>query len=120
MDFRPKCPPVYDHGQLGGCTANAIGAAHQFERMKQKAKSAFVPSRLFIYFNERLIEHTENQGSGAMIHDGMKTIVHQGSDWPYVTARFTNKPPAPCNKKALDHQVVSYQRLVQTERQMKA
>ena len=123
VDLRPNCPPVYDQGQLGSCTANAIGAAHHCEQMKQGATSAFVPSRLFIYFNERVIEQTENQDSGAMIRDGMKTVVHQGvcpeEDWPYVTARFTNKPPAPCFKKALDHQVVSYQRLVQTERQMK-
>ncbi len=124
VDLRPNCPPVYDQGQLGSCTANAIGAAHQFEQMKQKAKSSFVPSRLFIYFNERVIEHTENQDSGAMIRDGMKTVVHQGvcpeKDWPYVIARFTHRPPASCFTKALDHQVVSYQRLAQTEDQMKS
>ena len=26
-DLRPHCPPVYDQGQLGSCTANAVGAA---------------------------------------------------------------------------------------------
>ena len=35
VDLRPHCPPVYDQGQLGSCTANAIGAAIQFDRMKQ-------------------------------------------------------------------------------------
>ena len=29
MDLRSQCPPVYDQGQLGSCTANAIGAAIQ-------------------------------------------------------------------------------------------
>ena len=29
-DLRPQCPPVYDQGQLGSCTANAIAAAIQF------------------------------------------------------------------------------------------
>src|SRR2546423_725739 len=51
VDLRPQCPPVYDQGQLGSCTANAIGAALQFNQMKQGEK-AFAPSRLFIYYNE--------------------------------------------------------------------
>ena len=29
VDLRPGCPPVYDQGQLGSCTANAIAAAIQ-------------------------------------------------------------------------------------------
>jgi len=66
-DLSGECPPVYDQGELGSCTANAIGGAHEFEQMKQlapqrtrsaagNAKQAFTPSRLFIYYNERAIE----------------------------------------------------------------
>ncbi len=56
-DLRRRCPPVYNQGALGSCTANAIAAAIEFDQMKQKI-STFVPSRLFIYYNERVIEHT--------------------------------------------------------------
>ena len=42
-DLRPGCPPVYDQGQLGSCTANAIGGAIEFEQMKQKTKSFVRP-----------------------------------------------------------------------------
>src|SRR5947209_1398220 len=56
VDLRTACPPVYDQGQLGSCTANAIAAALEFDRMKQKLDDVFVPSRLFIYYNERVIE----------------------------------------------------------------
>jgi hypothetical protein len=52
QDLRPECPPVYDQGELGSCTANAIAAAIQFDQMKQGVK-VFMPSRLFIYYNER-------------------------------------------------------------------
>ena len=31
VDLRQKCPAVYDQGQLGSCTANAIAAAIEFE-----------------------------------------------------------------------------------------
>ena len=50
VDLRPKCPPVYDQGQLGSCTGNAIAGAIQFGRRKAKQKPDFVPSRLFIYY----------------------------------------------------------------------
>src|SRR5438105_2853033 len=50
VDFRPQCPPVYDQGQLGSCTGNAIGGAIQFIQLKEKLATTFVPSRLFIYY----------------------------------------------------------------------
>jgi C1A family cysteine protease len=124
VDLRPNCPPVYDQGQLGSCTANAIGAAHQFEQMKQDAKGAFAPSRLFIYYNERAIEGTVNQDAGAMIRDGLKSVAQQGvcpeTDWPYVITKFTKKPTPKCYKEAKDNQVTSYQSVAQTPNQMKS
>src|SRR3954471_13159326 len=35
VDLRSNCPPVYDQGHLSSCTANAIGAAFEFDRIKQ-------------------------------------------------------------------------------------
>src|SRR3989440_2703094 len=78
-DLRPHCPPVYDQGQLGSCTANAIGAAIQFDRMKQNLSPNFVPSRLFIYYNERVMEGTVSTDSGAQIRDGIKSVAKQGA-----------------------------------------
>lgn len=34
-DLTGECPPVYDQGELGSCTANAIGGAHEVEQRKQ-------------------------------------------------------------------------------------
>jgi len=64
VDLRPNCPPVYDQSQLGSCTANAIAAAIEFDRKKEKLTD-FVPSRLFIYYNERVMEGTVPQASGS-------------------------------------------------------
>jgi len=123
VDLRSQCPPVYDQGQLGSCTGNGIAGAIQFERMKLKLAPDFVPSRLFIYYSERVIEHTVNTDSGAMIRDGIKSVAKQGvcpeNVWPYDIAKFADKPSAPCYEEALKHKVVQYQRLVQVVNQMK-
>ena len=123
VDLRPHCPPVYDQGQLGSCTANGIGALLQFDRMKQKLTPNFIPSRLFIYYNERVMEHTVHSDSGAQIRDGIKSVAQKGdcpeSEWPYDIARFADKPSARCYQDALKDRAVQYQRVVQSISQMK-
>ena len=78
VDLRDQCPDVYDQGQLGSCTANSIAGALEFDQMKQK-EQPFTPSRLFIYYNERVIEGTVDSDSGAQIRDGVKSVNQQGA-----------------------------------------
>jgi C1A family cysteine protease len=122
VDLRPHCPPVYDQGQLGSCTANSIGGAIQFEQIKQKLKD-FVPSRLFIYYNERVMENTVNSDSGAQIRDGMKVVAKQGAppeaDWPYDIAKFEEKPPTVAYTDGSKNRVLSYQRISRVLNQYK-
>ena len=117
-DLRPLCSPVENQGQLGSCTGNAIAGAVEFLERKNKVRFVNV-SRLFIYYNERAIEHTTKSDSGAMIRDGIKTVVKQGvcseRKWPYVVSRFAVKPTALCYKEALQHQVTSYQRILSVD-----
>jgi C1A family cysteine protease len=122
-DLRPTCPPVYDQGQLGSCTGNAIAAAMQFERSRQKLKPDFAPSRLFIYYNERVIEGTVGVDSGAQIRDGIKAVGTLGvcpePEWPYDIEKFIQKPPPKAFQDALHAKAVSYSRVVRTLQQMK-
>jgi C1A family cysteine protease len=124
VDLRPVCPPVVDQGQIGSCTANAIANAHLFDQMKQKVAARFLPSRLFIYYNERVIEGTIGSDSGAQIRDGIKTLAQQGACpekmWPYAVTKFTKKPAAKCFSEARKHRAVSYQRVVQSAMQLKS
>ena len=117
VDLRPNCPPVYDQGQLGSCTANAIAGAIEFDRKKQ-GLSDFVPSRLFIYYNERVMEGTVGSDSGAQIRDGIKSVNKIGAppetDWPYDISKFTQKPPPKAYADAKQDRAVQYQKIVQT------
>jgi C1A family cysteine protease len=123
VDLRPECPPPYDQGQLGSCTGNAIAGAVQFEREKQHLKPDFVPSRLFIYYCERVIEGTVDTDSGAQIRDGIKVVAKQGvppeTEWPYDINRFADQPPQQAFTDALKDRAVSYSRLAQSLSQMK-
>lgn len=118
VDLRPDCPPIYDQGHLGSCTANALAGAYQFDEYKQHTSSQFIPSRLFIYYNERDLEHHISTDSGASLRDGMKTIQKIGvcheQLWPYDISKFTEKPTEPCYDEAKEHQAISYHRLDNT------
>ena len=115
VDLRSGFPPCYDQGELGSCTANAIAAALEFVEAKEGASSPVMPSRLFIYFNERAMEGTVGSDSGAQIRDGIKSVVKQGycseDDWPYDISQFAVKPPDQCYQKALSDCVSQYLRL---------
>ena len=134
IDLRPNCPPVYDQGQIGSCTANAIAGAIQFDQMKQKTQD-FVPSRLFIYYNERAIEHTIALDHGAQIRDGIKSVNNLGvcpeTLWPYAddhpanegdpcaTCTYAKKPSAAAYTEALKHKVTNYSRIARNLSLMK-
>ena len=122
MDLRPECPPVYDQGQLGSCTGNGIAGAIEFDQKKQGTPE-FRPSRLFIYYNERVIEHTVNQDAGAQIRDGIKAVAQLGAppedDWPYNIAEFAQRPPTKAYADAKKDIVSSYARVAQDLTQMR-
>jgi C1A family cysteine protease len=116
-------PAGHNQGALGSCTANAIAAALQFNQIKQVAADAFPPSRLFIYYNERVIENTVREDSGAMLRDGIKTVAKHGAPreplWPYVIAKFRTRPSARAYADARKHAAVLYQRLTPVKEQLR-
>jgi C1A family cysteine protease len=122
VNLQKDCSPVEDQGELGSCTANALAGAVEFLELKE-GLSLSDASRLFIYYNERVLINTVKQDSGACLRDGIKTLAKLGTcaekSWPYDISKFTRKPPAPCYEEALDHQILSYYR-INTLNQMKA
>jgi C1A family cysteine protease len=115
--LRQQMPPVYDQGQLGSCTANSIGSILELNEMKQKETDAATPSRLFIYYNERVMEGTVNEDAGAEIRDGIKSVAQLGAPpetvWPYTISKFATKPPAKAYTAAKKHLALRYSRVAQ-------
>jgi C1A family cysteine protease len=112
--LREQMPPVYDQGELGSCTANAIAACMQFADSMQYENVGPL-SRLFIYYHERLMEGTVNDDSGAFIRDGLKVVAKVGvppeTEWPYEPSKFAEPPPPPVEHDAGQHRAIRYARV---------
>lgn len=122
VDLRAGCPPVYDQGGLGSCTANMAAGAYEYD-LKAQGLHDFMPSRNFIYYNERALHGWEAQDSGAYIRDACKVLSRQGActekAWPYVESRFARKPTAAAYKAALNHRALEYARVTQSHDQIR-
>jgi C1A family cysteine protease len=123
VDLRSTCPAVYNQDKLGSCTANAIAAAYEYDEIKQNEKDVFIPSRLFIYYNERKIEGSVDTDSGAEIRDGIKSISIDGvcseDMWKYDITKYTECPTQECYDEAKNHKSIEYKRVVQSLEQLK-
>ena len=115
-DLRGLCSKVENQGTLGSCTANALAGNIEFLDMKDGDEKYTDASRLFIYYNERVILHTVSSDSGAMLRDGIKSLNKEGvcseSSWPYEIKKFTQRPPKRCYAQAQSHRIESYRRLL--------
>ena len=118
VDLRPKMPLVYNQGNLGSCTANAIAAAVDFARGHEDEFFIY-PSRLLIYYDEREIEGTTGFDAGGQIRDGIKSVHTIGTvpegQWPYDISKFTVKPPKEVYKNAIKFQTLDYSRILDTD-----
>jgi C1A family cysteine protease len=118
VDLRNECSPVENQGNLGSCTANALVGALEFLEIKDGEQFVDL-SRLFVYYNERAIEGTIDQDSGAFIRDGVKSLAKQGvcpeKQWPYHISAFEEKPTRACYTAAKKHEITSYHRITSTD-----
>ena len=94
-----------DQGQLGSCTANGIAQMVYVAEMVAGLPAA-VLARLFLYYQERALEGTIGQDSGANIGDGMRMIAAKGippeSAYPYLIEKFTQDPGPAVDRLAYD------------------
>ncbi len=124
VDPRNDLPPVFDQGQLGSCTANAVGAAVEYDASLNGTDPGLL-SRLWIYYYERKIEGSPaNQDTGAFGRDGFKVCKTLGvpleSDWPYVIDQFDDEPPATLADEAAAHKITNYRAVPRNLDSMKA
>lgn len=127
VDLRPLCPPIFDQGRVGSCTAQAGARALGFLEIKNRAELApksqiafdtveWVPfSRLFIYAAERELDGTLDRDVGSSIRTLARALANVGACteglWPHDASRVLERPGPECYAEASKHRITSYYRL---------
>jgi len=115
VDLRSRCSPVVDQGALGSCTANAIASGLREYWENLSGEQLTLLSRLWLYWQERLIEGTVDEDAGAYIRDGMKVLQKLGCapevDWPYDISKFKQTPPESSTTDATPFMMTQYHRV---------
>lgn len=116
IDMRAQCPAIQNQLQTSACTAHAISGAIALDHEKQGLGS-ILPSRLFIYYEERVIDGTVDSDCGATLRAGINVVYKLGVPneevWPFDESNVTVKPPLQAYSSAGDTKVTSYQKLSQ-------
>jgi C1A family cysteine protease len=106
---------VYDQLHLNSCSANALAAALRFDEIKEGHRGVSEPSRLFIYFNERVVANVASQDAPVPLRDGYRTIAKFGACsermWPYEPRRFRRRPTPACYRGGRRHRAIEYFRM---------
>jgi len=88
-------PPCYDQGQCSSCVANSTVFLYHFNEIAQK-QTSFLPSRLYHYFNSRVLTDNTSSDSGSTNRAGMKALalsgVCQETTYPYDISKVLLKP----------------------------
>ena len=118
VDLRSKIKIMYDQGNIGSCTANALCYAYVF------GAPTFSPSRLFLYYNERVLDGGDYTiDDGSTLSQGINALETYGvckeSSWAYITNNIAVKPSKEAYIEGLKNEVLMASRVLQTMDSMK-
>lgn len=129
VDFREEnlCPSVYDQGNLGSCTANAVAAALELDQRKRGVTYRFTPSRLMLYYHGRYLIDSIEEDEGTSLAAAARAIEYgyvPEDMWPYDDGpkQFMRQPDPDCYKIGINlfnKSDVSYTFVPQEENIMK-
>jgi len=111
VNLAATCPPVFDQGSIGSCTANAAGTMYS-QVLNQMTRSVLIPSRLYIYWNTRSLEGTTSRDVGATLRGTMRSLARFGvcreNTWIYQRSNLFRRPNSGCYTEGSDRQALSY------------
>jgi C1A family cysteine protease len=113
--LRESVVSILDQNPLGSCVANAVGQAIRVRLFVKGETDAELTSRLFAYWHSRNQHGDTKNDSGTYIRTCIKVLNVLGRPperiWPYVPAKFTEKPPPIVLSHAHDKRAAKYHRV---------
>lgn len=114
VDLRAGCSPVVDQGTIGDCTsASSVNGLKEFQLIREKS---LVPlSRLYHYYQERVLENDVDEDGGAELRDAMKVLQQTGTckyaTWP-DTKGYKTPPDTTANDEVAAFKIAEYHRVI--------
>lgn len=109
VDLRQQMSPVEDQHEMESCTADALTNAMEFLHPGQDF------SRMFLYYNERVVEGTISKDAGAFTRSGLKVLQRHGvppeSVWAFDERLLRRRPPRQVYEAASKYKIKEYRRL---------
>lgn len=122
FSLQNEMPPVWDQESTSACTAFSATAAYQ-HRMKVENLPVFDASKLFLYYNERLLEGDVDKDEGATVRDSMVALQQYGNlsedQFPFSEGNVLIKPSEADYTAAAKRKVVSFKAVDQDELSIK-
>lgn len=95
VDLRPFMTSIENQGGLNSCVANAVAGAYEY-LAKRHNDTEYDVSRLFIYYNARVLGEMETEDEGAYIADAIESLKEYGAcseeTYPYKE-KWVNEQP---------------------------
>jgi C1A family cysteine protease len=117
VDLRKGFTPMEDQGPIGSCVGCSVVSALEFYDKRNDGHYTN-RSRLFAYYEARVVLGTQDWDSGAMIRDAVKVAQKIGVPrevlWRYNIDRFAEKP----DQKAYDDAAQSMRKVTSYARVM--
>lgn len=105
FSLREKMGSVWAQGSIGSCTANAVLKLYQYHNPD------FVPSRMFQYQQELIMDGCPYQDNGSTITTAFASLKQNGvcaeETWPYLPENFDKPAPTVAVNEALMNRSLS-------------
>ena len=115
VDLREWCSPIEDQLHLGSCVGQAIVGAFELMLNKKYPKNFKDLSRLFVYYNARLLEGYVDEDVGVYVRTGIKAVNKWGVctevNWPYLINKFAETPSVESYIDAKSRTIDSYYKI---------
>ena len=123
IDLRGQWGDILDQGSLGSCVSHSVVYQLRYLIKKSTGKTPLM-SRLFIYYNGRVVQNFPiNQDTGLTMRGGFQSVTAYGaadeSLWPYSVSRFATKAPDSVYNVAKGNKTLAYYSVAQNLNEIK-
>ena len=112
VDLRNFASPIEEQLSIGSCSAQAVIGAYELLTNRDYPTQFKDLSRMFVYYNTRLLDNTENEDIGATVRDTIKSLKTNGvcseELWPYSEDILFTRPSDLAYADARSRTIINY------------